>query len=184
MTEISLHILDIVHNSLKAGSDHVKIGIGIDQRDFLLIKITDNGKGFDKDFSPLNQSKSIKPGIKNGLGLILFSELCTSCDGMLSAKNGDKGGAEITAKLSLSSPNRPVLGEIGSTYRLLTVCNPHICFGFEYTVYSEGFSLSTADIISRVGRDALSDLSVGEFIEGFISRNISELNGKYDLKGI
>ena len=50
MRELSLHILDIVQNSIRADASMIIIDIEADfVKDYLTIRITDNGKGMDKE---------------------------------------------------------------------------------------------------------------------------------------
>ncbi len=49
MRELSLHVMDLVQNSLEAGATWVKISIQESfEEDFLLITVADNGRGMDQ----------------------------------------------------------------------------------------------------------------------------------------
>ena len=51
MNEISLHILDILQNSIKAGATLITIVIEFDEEKGLLsVSITDNGCGMDEEY--------------------------------------------------------------------------------------------------------------------------------------
>ena len=51
MKELSLHILDIVQNSIKAGAKNIEIIINESTADNLMtIEINDNGSGMSKEF--------------------------------------------------------------------------------------------------------------------------------------
>ena len=76
MRELSLHILDLVENSVRAGASVIFIGITVDSvRDLLEISVEDNGPGFgvpvEMAFDPFYTTKE---GKKTGLGLSLFRE--------------------------------------------------------------------------------------------------------------
>ena len=50
MEDLSLHILDIVENSIAAGADRVEIRVIEDiRKDILSVEIKDNGKGMGAD---------------------------------------------------------------------------------------------------------------------------------------
>jgi len=50
MEDLSLHILDITENSIRAGANKIKILILEDiKANLLLLEICDNGKGMDKE---------------------------------------------------------------------------------------------------------------------------------------
>jgi signal transduction histidine kinase len=51
MKDLSLHILDIVQNSVVAQASNIEIRIEVDKKnDYLAIIITDNGKGMSPEF--------------------------------------------------------------------------------------------------------------------------------------
>ena len=50
MRELSLHILDILQNSVTAGATFIHLSIAEDlEKDLLVIKISDNGKGMGEE---------------------------------------------------------------------------------------------------------------------------------------
>lgn len=50
MTELSLHVLDVANNSIRANANLIEIKIIIHRKaDLLKIKISDNGCGMDKE---------------------------------------------------------------------------------------------------------------------------------------
>jgi signal transduction histidine kinase len=74
MQDLSLHVLDIVENSIAAGAKNIKITINENiEEDVLTLTIQDNGKGIDKKMldkviDPFYSTKKIR---RIGLGLIL-----------------------------------------------------------------------------------------------------------------
>ena len=77
MKDISLHILDIVENSIRAEAHKIEIRIREDEEeDLLSIEIKDNGRGIDKKtldtlFDPFTTTKTTS---RIGLGLPLLAE--------------------------------------------------------------------------------------------------------------
>ncbi|MCB7129601.1 MAG: ATP-binding protein, partial [Candidatus Brocadiales bacterium] len=77
MEDLSLHVLDIVENSIRAGAKKIEIRIHEDLKaDCLEIEIQDDGAGMDvstmeKALDPFFTTKSVR---KVGLGLSLFRE--------------------------------------------------------------------------------------------------------------
>ena len=190
MTELSLHIFDIVSNSLRAHSDTVEIAVSIDCRqsgcDFLEIEISDNGCGMteaqlESAFNPLPR---IERGKRNGLGLSLFKEAVERTGGNIHIQSEHGQGTVVTAKFLLSSIDRLPLGDIALTVRLLITANPDVNICFSYSVFGESFSLSSAGLVDVLGDIPLSCREVTEFIEQYIGESISNLNKKYFLKGI
>ena len=83
MREISLHILDLVENAVRAQSTAILINIITHKKnDLLEISIEDNGPGFNiaeqKAFDPFYTTKD---GKRTGLGLSLFREAAQRAGG-------------------------------------------------------------------------------------------------------
>ena len=73
MKELSLNILDIAQNSIKAEAQHVEIAL-TQRGDWLTIKITDDGKGMSPAFAAeaANPFTTTRTTRKVGMGLPLF----------------------------------------------------------------------------------------------------------------
>ncbi|MBR4172883.1 MAG: ATP-binding protein, partial [Clostridia bacterium] len=75
MKELSLHILDIAENSVKAGADLIEVGIFENETEnFLKIEIKDNGSGMSEEFlkrvkDPFSTTRTTR---RVGMGLSLF----------------------------------------------------------------------------------------------------------------
>lgn len=84
MKDLSLHILDILENSVRAGAKNIEIRITEDSiKDVLIIRICDDGRGMDKKMvkiavDPFVTSKKNK---KIGLGLSLFKQAAEMANG-------------------------------------------------------------------------------------------------------
>lgn len=189
MTDISLHISDIAANSLKAGCTEVSVSISILQTDgdkLLRLIISDNGCGIaqsrtDNMFYPFDR---IKRGRRSGFGLMLLKSAAERAGGSAHLKSAENKGTEVTADFMLDSPDRLPLGDIKTAVRLLIIQNTGVDVSFSYEVFGEKFGISSSEIIQKVGRELINTREVSEFIERYIGENITELNRKYNLKGI
>ena len=129
MQDISLHILDIVENSLSANAEKVFIRIVHNlSRDLLILEIKDNGKGMDKKtaekaLDPFFTSKTRK---KVGLGLPLLAQAAREAEGKLTIESGPGSGTYIRATFRFSHPDRKPLGDVEGTIRLLRITHPEI----------------------------------------------------------
>ena len=90
MEDLSLHILDIVENSVAAHADQIEIRISEDKKkDLLSVEIIDNGTGMDKKtvekaLDPFYTTKTVR---RFGLGLSLLSDAAKAANGHLSIKS-------------------------------------------------------------------------------------------------
>jgi signal transduction histidine kinase len=133
--DLSLHILDIVDNSMAAGASEIGVSVRIEpENDLLCIRITDNGRGMDvktlrKATDPFY---STKPGKKTGLGLPLLAQAAREAGGRLEITSEADRGTSVTATFRLSHPDRKPLGDIEETLYILQKSHPEIRFSFEY----------------------------------------------------
>ncbi len=147
MENLSLHILDIVENSLRAGAKTVEIQINEDlKRNFLEIEIRDDGRGMDastveKVTDPFFTTKSVR---KVGLGLSLFESAARRTGGELSLFSKPGEGTTVKATFQHSHIDRQPLGDMVKTLTTLIISNPDVHFryihrenGDEYQVDSK-----------------------------------------------
>ena len=134
MQDLSLHILDIVENSMNAGSTRIEVRIFADEKaDLLELLIADDGRGMDAEEleKARNPFYSSKPGKRIGLGIPLLAQAAREGGGEFSIQSKAGGGTVLKARFALSHPDTKPLGDIAGTARLLQVTHPEIEFIFE-----------------------------------------------------
>lgn len=120
MKDVSLHILDIVQNSIDAGATYIFITIHV--TDHSKITISDNGSGMDAK----SQAQAMVPGYttrangRGGMGLFLLNEAAENTE-LISTPG-------VGTIVSASFPSGFPLGEIDKTNQVLLHCNPHLTF--------------------------------------------------------
>lgn len=137
MYDISLHLLDIVENSIAASASRVDVRIVEDRRkDRLVIDIRDNGRGMDNELreKALDPFFTTKPGGKTGLGLPLFAQASEESGGSLKIESRINRGTRIIAIFQLSHIDRKPLGNMDETMRVLRATHPEIIFDYRYQV--------------------------------------------------
>ena len=149
MEDISLHILDITENSLSAGADKIRIKINEDiKNDLLLVAISDNGKGMDKEMSKnvLDPFCTTRTTRRIGLGVPLLAQAAKECNGDFKIETEKEKGTTITATFQYSHIDRKPLGDIEKTLIVIIVSNPDIDFTFEHIKNNHSYLLDTAEI--------------------------------------
>lgn len=145
MEDLSLHILDIVENSVTAGATFVSITVCEDKgHDLLSIEITDNGKGMSrailqKATDPFFTQKTTR---RVGLGLSLLEQAAKRANGKFSIESKKGKGTTVKASFQYSHVDRQPLGNIAETIETLVIGNPSVDFHYEHR--KDGF-LSTFD---------------------------------------
>ena len=135
MEDLSLHILDIVENSIAAMAGRIEIRVEEDQaRDLVTIEIKDDGNGMDeqslkKALDPFFTTRTTR---RVGLGLSLLAHAARDSEGSfdLSSKPGE--GTTVNATFRLSHPDCKPMGDIGQTMQVLITAHPEIEFLYEH----------------------------------------------------
>ena len=134
MQDLSLHVLDVVENSINAGSKRVEVRIVADEKaDLLRLLIADDGRGMgeeelEKARDPFYTSK---PGKRIGLGIPLLAQAAREGGGEFSIRSTVGDGTVLEASFIMSHPDTKPLGDIAGTMRMLQVAHPEIEFVFE-----------------------------------------------------
>jgi len=149
MPDLSMHILDIVENSTRAGAKNVSLDIVEDSRaNRVTITIVDDGKGMTGEelrraLDPFFTTK--KERSKVGLGLPMFRETAEQAGGNLEVTSEPGKGTEVRARMVLDHIDRPPLGDINETLKMVIAINPGVIFDIAYTVDDETETFSTRD---------------------------------------
>jgi len=181
MTELSLHILDIVQNSVKANADLITIEIDENISDNkLVIIITDNGCGMTSDFleDVVNPFRTTRTTRKVGLGLSLFKNACEMTGGNLKIESEVGKGTIVRATFVYDSIDRQPLGDMASTMATIIGGNDKINYVYSHSFNENAFEFSTLEIRKILGEEInLSDMDVLNWIEGYISEQEENLYG-------
>jgi K+-sensing histidine kinase KdpD len=135
MEEISLHILDIVENSLAASAGEVRILLDEDTvRDRLRLVIQDDGEGMDETTrqQALDPFFTTKTRRRVGLGLPLLAQAARESGGSLEIESAPGEGTAIRVEFRLSHPDCKPLGEMGGTLGTILAGRPGLDLVFEH----------------------------------------------------
>jgi anti-sigma regulatory factor (Ser/Thr protein kinase) len=151
--DLSLHILDIVENSIRAKASRVDITVIEDvKRDLLVIEIKDNGKGMDKVTirKVLDPFFTTKGTGRVGLGLPLLQQSARETGGDLEVKSKLGKGTCVKAFFKLSHIDLRPMGNIVATLKTLIIGNPGVDFTYKYKKDKLEQYLDTREIRSGI----------------------------------
>jgi signal transduction histidine kinase len=134
MEDISLHILDVVENALRAGAKNVVVRLAQSRRaDRLVLEVTDDGEGMNDQTRrrTLDPFFTTKQGKRVGLGLPLLAQAAEESGGTLQVQSAPGKGTKVTATFGLSHVDRRPLGDIEQTMHCLEATHPEVSFRFE-----------------------------------------------------
>ncbi len=135
MEDLSLHILDVVENSVAASAATIEILIVEDTAgDRLSLEIRDDGSGMDeatceKALDPFFSSRTTR---RIGLGLPLLAQAARDSGGDLELDSAPGRGTTVRATFKLSHPDRKPLGDIAASLVAILAGRPHLDVRFEY----------------------------------------------------
>ena len=179
MKELSLHILDIAKNSVKAKATLIEINIVEDENSNLLtIEIKDNGCGMSKEFlktvkDPFSTTRTTR---KVGMGIPLFEAASIQCGGELNITSEIDVGTTLTATFELDSIDRAPIGDMAGTMQTLISGSPAIEFIYRHTKNSKTFTIDTRELKLVLGEVPLDTPEVLMWIDGYINEGLNELN--------
>jgi|UniRef100_A0A7C3SQC2 hypothetical protein len=174
MKELSLHILDIVQNSIEANAKNIYLEIRKDlQKGILYIIIKDDGKGMPKEIleeikNPFFTSRTTR---KVGLGVPLFYELIKNCGGEVKINSEVGKGTEIYAEVPFLCVDLPPMGNLSGTILGLIVTNPDIDFEIKIVKNGDEVNISTKEIKKSIDIP-INSPEVISFLKEFLNENL------------
>lgn len=178
MRELSLHILDIAQNSIKAEAETLRIAIIEDMaEDKLIIKIKDDGTGMDfetveKVVDPFYTSRTTR---KVGLGIPLFKSSAEQCGGYFEIHSQLGVGTEIVAAFKHSHIDRVPLGNMPETIvTILNACD-HMDLIYTHCYNGNKFTLNSKEIKKLLDGVPISNIDVIKWLRDYITEGLQEM---------
>ncbi len=178
MEDISLHILDIAENSIRAGATLIKITITEDtDEDLLSVEIEDNGRGISNDLirEVLNPFYTTRRTRKIGLGLSLLAQSARETGGDLLIRSEENMGTVVTAHFIPSHIDMKPLGKIADTILVLIAGNRKIDFVFIHERNGCNYSLDTRLIKAGLDEVPIDSPSVLSALKKYLCQSLSEI---------
>ncbi len=178
MEELSLHIMDVLQNSLGAGATRIEVEIEEDrERDRLVIRVKDNGKGMNKEELERVQDPfyTTKRDIGVGLGIPMFKWVAEHCDGSFRMESAPGEGTLVEAEMRLSHIDRPPMGNLVDTLLGTVISSPHVRFIIKYKSPRGEFSFDSQEVKEILGDVPLSSAGVVKFLKDYFSENLTKV---------
>ncbi len=179
MKELSLNILDITENSVKARAALTEIFID-ENEDTLSITITDNGHGMSEDIlsavtDPFYTSRTTR---NVGLGIPLLKMEAEQTGGTfeITSSTGEHDhGTRVRAVFNKKHIDFIPLGDTVSTVTTLIQGHPDTDFLFRHAFDGKEVSLDTRELREALEGVPLNDFSVLEWINGSLKEEYETL---------
>ena len=181
MTELSLNILDIAENSVKAGASLTEIRVeALSHRNLLEIIIRDNGCGMTKEqvqkvIDPFYTTRTTR---KVGLGVPFFKESAEAAGGSFFIESEVGVGTTVKASYQLDNIDRMPMGDLTATIHTLVTMHEDIDFLFTYKVNENEFVLDTRELREILGDISFKEYEVSNYIKEYLNENITSVTGE------
>lgn len=178
MRDISLHVLDIVQNSIKAGANKVTVDFFKDENGWLTMSVIDDGCGMSEDFlkrvqDPFTTTRTTR---KVGLGIPLLKENTERTGGGISLQSEVGVGTTITARFDTDNIDCPPMGAICDTLLTLVLLNPTKPeFVFTAKSPSSEAMFDTAQVKQALGGVPLNAPDVASWIQSSIEEEFKPI---------
>lgn len=180
MRELSLNVMDVAQNSVRAEATLVFLTVEeSDKKDLLSITIADNGKGMTEEqvrqvTDPFFTTRTTR---KVGLGVPLFKMSAEQTGGSFSITSKVGEGTTTSAVYVKSHVDMTPLGDINSTVAILIRCNPDIDFVFTHSTDGGSFTLDTRELREVLEGVPLDTPDVAEWIGQYLEEQTQIIYG-------
>ena len=180
MKELSLNILDITQNSVKAGASLIEITVVESVlSDIISIEIKDNGCGMSKEFldkviDPFVTSRTTR---KVGLGIPLLRQQAIDTDGRFDIRSVEGAGTTVYAEFRLTHLDRAPIGDMASTVTSLISAEPDIRYMYTHKTDSGEFVFDTDVIKSELDGISITEPEILVWLGDYIKENLENIDG-------
>lgn len=173
MEDLSLHILDIAENSIRAEARRIEISISKDEsRDLLRIEIADDGKGMDQaTLASIRSPFFTTKGKLTGLGIPFLAQAAEQTGGAVTITSTPGRGTSVTATFSWSHPDRPAVGSVPETLLALIAGHPELDIVYEERDGVREFRLDTAELRGDLDGVPVNAPAVVEALRSLLTGN-------------
>ena len=177
MANLSMHLLDIASNSVRANATKINIYFHDSiSEDIIFIEITDNGKGMDEEMVKAVQDPffTTRTTRRIGLGIPFFKELAEQCEGQFELESKVNVGTRIKCQMKRSHWDVPPRGDIGDAVVLTLCMNESIHVHFDYTSDTKEFYFDSLEVKEILGDVSVCEAEISAWCKAYINEGIKE----------
>ena len=178
MKEISLHILDIMHNSITAGATLTELEIYENEKeDVLSFTVRDNGCGMSEELlkkviDPFTTHRTTR---KVGLGIPLTKLAAESSGGGFEISSQVGVGTVVKAVFGYSNIDRQPLGDMAETMHQLITSFENVDFLYKHIINGKEFLLDTREIKKILGDVSLKENEISLWLLEYLRDGEKEI---------
>ena len=181
MDELSLYVLDIAMNSVRAGATEILIELD-DDGEWITFTVTDNGCGMtDEQLKKLSDPFfTTRKTRKVGLGIPFLKMLAEMTGGNVNIKSvsekiSKNHGTTITARFCKNHIDFIPIGDMTQTVITLIHGSPNINFTFRHVMPDKTVYLSCAELHKILGDISLAEPEILTWIGSYLNEQYSSV---------
>ncbi len=172
MKELSLNVLDIAKNSVKAGATLITVTL-VEENGWLTLTIADNGCGMTPEIlvTVSNPFYTTRTTRKVGMGIPLLTLAAEQTGGTVritsrhESLHPDDHGTEVVATFDMGHIDFTPVGDLPATVQTLIMGSPEIDFAFSHRTDRSAVELDTREMREILGEEvSLASYEVLEWI--------------------
>lgn len=157
MKELSLNILDVTENSVRAGAKNILVSLVCDREGILTLTISDDGCGMDEETvrrvsDPFYTTRTTR---KVGLGVPFLKLAAMQAGGDMTIGSTVGEGTCVKATFDTNNLDFTPIGDMVSTMTTLIMGAPDVDFVYEHISPEGNVRLDTKEL-----REVLGDVSL------------------------
>jgi len=178
--DLSLHLLDLVQNSITAGASLITIRLSLEESGMLTMTLEDNGKGMSPELlervtSPFATTRTTR---KVGLGIPMMKENAEKAGGSFTLESEEGKGTVLTATMDTRNIDCLPLGDLPSTMASIIMGSPdNPEFSLRCSSPGGEMSFSTEEIRPLLEGVSLAEPSVVQWIRESLDEEIQPILG-------
>jgi hypothetical protein len=174
--DISLHILDIVENSIRADAKSIEIILSRDaEHDLLRVEINDDGRGMGfETLAKVRDPFFTTKRKKTGLGIPLLAQAAEQTGGKLIVDSAPGKGTRVSVTFRWSHVDRPAIGSMTDTLLALIAGHPDRDFVYEERDGERVFRFDTREIKDDLDGVPIASPAVLDAIRDLLKENIRQ----------
>lgn len=183
MKELSLNILDVAENSVKAGATLTQILL-TEKDGVLTLEFIDDGCGMSADVvrSVIDPFYTTRTTRKVGMGIPLLKLACEQTGGSLTISSVTQEddpvnhGTHVKATFNMDHIDFTPIGDVSSSILTLIQGHPDTDFLFRHQINGQTVELDTRELRQVLEDVPLNSYDVMEWIGGYLQEQYEELS--------
>lgn len=179
MKELSLNILDVTENSVRAGAKNILVSLVCDSEGILTLTISDDGCGMDEETvrrvsDPFYTTRTTR---KVGLGVPFLKLAAMQAGGDMTIESTVGEGTCVKATFDTNNLDFTPIGDMVSTMTTLIMGAPDVDFVYEHTSPAGSVRLDTKELREVLGDVSLASVEVIAWIKEYLREQYDNLGG-------